>query len=142
MTDAGFSGVMTAKVTGISYRQLDYWARTELIRPSLIDASGCGSRRSYSYRDLLELKLIKRLLDGGVDLKMIRQAFSYIRENLGDDVDSANVVIGPTGTVVVRTDGELVEAARGSRGRLCLMLSVGPIKEELDAEIVAHRGEL
>ena len=61
--DEGFSGTRTAQVVGISYRQLDYWARTDLIRPSLVDAKGSGSRRRYSYRDLLELKVIKALLD-------------------------------------------------------------------------------
>ena len=64
----GFTGRRTAEIVGISYRQLDYWARTDLIRPSLADAAGSGSRRSYSYRDLLELKVIKSLLDAGIKL--------------------------------------------------------------------------
>ena len=67
--EEGFSGRKTAEVVGISYRQLDYWARTDLIRPSLSDASGSGSRRSYSYNDLLELKTIKKLLDAWKDKK-------------------------------------------------------------------------
>lgn len=57
----GFSGTRTAEIVGITYRQLDYWARTDLVRPSLSDAKGSGSRRLYSYRDLLELKIIKQL---------------------------------------------------------------------------------
>ena len=61
--EEGWSGQKTAEVVGITYRQLDYWARTNLVRPSLVDAKGSGSRRRYSYRDLLELKVIKRLLD-------------------------------------------------------------------------------
>mgnify|MGYP000101842725 FL=1 len=65
----GFSGRRTAEIVGITYRQLDYWARTDLVRPSLTDASGSGSRRQYSYRDLLELKVIKSLLDAGIKLK-------------------------------------------------------------------------
>ncbi|MGA0885487.1 MAG: MerR family transcriptional regulator, partial [Ilumatobacteraceae bacterium] len=64
----GFSGRQTAEIVGISYRQLDYWARTDLIRPSLADASGSGSRRRYSYQDLLELRVIKTLLDAGIKL--------------------------------------------------------------------------
>ena len=63
--DEGFSGTQAAKVVGITYRQLDYWARTDLIRPSLTDAAGSGSRRRYSYKDLLELRVIKTLLDAG-----------------------------------------------------------------------------
>ncbi|MGB1610634.1 MAG: MerR family transcriptional regulator, partial [Ilumatobacteraceae bacterium] len=66
--DTGFSGSQAAKVVGISYRQLDYWARTDLIRPSLADAQGSGSRRRYSYQDLLELRVIKTLLDAGIRL--------------------------------------------------------------------------
>ena len=69
MTEQGFSGTRTAEIVGISYRQLDYWARTDLVRPSLADASGSGTRRAYSYRDLLELKIIKNLLDAGIKLE-------------------------------------------------------------------------
>ncbi|HET8788441.1 MAG TPA: MerR family transcriptional regulator, partial [Actinomycetes bacterium] len=62
-SEPGFRGPIVYKLVGITYRQLDYWARTDLIRPSLADARGSGSRRLYSYRDLLELKLVKTLLD-------------------------------------------------------------------------------
>jgi len=64
----GYSGTQAATVVGISYRQLDYWAQTDLIRPSLTDAAGSGSRRRYSYADLLELKTIKKLIDAGIKL--------------------------------------------------------------------------
>src|SRR4051812_49016477 len=82
----GYSGARAAEIVGITYRQLDYWARTDLIRPSLVDASGSGSRRRYSYRDLLELKVIKSLLDAGIKLESVREVFSYLRDNLGEDV--------------------------------------------------------
>ena len=65
MSTEGYSGREAADIVGITYRQLDYWARTDLIRPSLADAKGSGSRRRYSYRDLVELKMIKTLLDSG-----------------------------------------------------------------------------
>ena len=80
--ELGFSGTQTAKVVGISYRQLDYWARTDLIRPSLTDATGSGSRRLYSYNDLLELKAIKKLLDAGIKLEQVRKVFSFLREQM------------------------------------------------------------
>ena len=80
--ELGYSGTQTAKVVGISYRQLDYWARTDLIRPSLSDATGSGSRRSYSYNDLLELKTIKKLLDAGIKLEQVRKVFEYLREHV------------------------------------------------------------
>src|SRR5690606_35059912 len=90
---AGFSGKKAAEIVGISYRQLDYWARTDLIRPSLADAAGSGSRRRYSYRDLLELKLVKSLLDAGIRLEQVREVFAYIRENLDEDVTTQNIVL-------------------------------------------------
>ena len=93
VVESGFSGKRTAELVGITYRQLDYWARTDLIRPSLADAQGSGSRRSYSYQDLLELKVVKTLLDAGIRLEMVRDVFTYLRENLGEDVASANLVI-------------------------------------------------
>ena len=88
-----FSGKKAADVVGISYRQLDYWARTDLIRPSLADAQGSGSRRRYSYRDLLELKLVKTLLEAGIKLESIREAFVYLRDQLGEDLSTAKLVI-------------------------------------------------
>ena len=65
MSTDGFSGREAADIVGITYRQLDYWARTDLIRPALADANGSGSRRRYSYQNLVELKMIKTLLDAG-----------------------------------------------------------------------------
>ena len=140
-SDEGFSGRKAAEIVGISYRQLDYWARTDLIRPSVADAAGSGSRRSYSYRDLLELKVVKQLLDGGVKLEQVRHAFRYIREQLGEDVASANIVLSGSGTVVVQSDDELVDAVKQGQGVLNLILAVGPLKEELDASVVALRRE-
>lgn len=132
--ERGFSGHKAAEIAGISYRQADYWARTDLIRPSLSDATGSGSRRSYSYRDLLELKIIKSLLDGGVKLEQVRLAFDYIREHLGADPASAHIVLSGRGTVVVQTADELVAAVRNGRGVLSLILSVAPLKAEVDAK--------
>ena len=80
----GYSGKKAAEIVGITYRQLDYWARTDLVRPSLADANGSGTRRRYSYRDLLELKVVKSLLDAGIRLELVREVFSYLRDQLGE----------------------------------------------------------
>ncbi len=111
-----FSGKKAAEIVGISYRQLDYWARTDLIRPSVTEAAGSGSRRRYSYRDLLELKIIKTLLDAGLKLEMVREVFSYIRNQLGTDVASANLVINGHRSVVVQDGGELHRHPQGRAG--------------------------
>src|SRR6266496_3395045 len=89
----GFRGPQVCKIVGISYRQLDYWARTDLIRPSIADARGSGTQRLYSYRDLVELKVIKHLLDAGISLKTARTAIEYLREHLGEELASASLVI-------------------------------------------------
>lgn len=134
----GFSGRRAAEIVGISYRQLDYWARTDLIRPSLADAAGSGTRRAYSYRDLLELKVVKSLLDSGIKLEQVRQVFSFVREHLGEDIAAANIVLNGKRSVLVRTGDELVDALRGGQGVLSV-LPLGSVKEELDAKIVELR---
>jgi DNA-binding transcriptional MerR regulator len=134
----GFSGRRAAEIVGISYRQLDYWARTDLIRPSLTDAAGSGSRRAYTYRDLLELKVVKSLLDSGIKLEQVRQVFSFVREQLGGDIASANIVLNGKRSVLVRSGDELIDALRGGQGVLAV-LPIGPVKDELDAKIVELR---
>jgi DNA-binding transcriptional MerR regulator len=134
----GFSGKKAAEAVGITYRQLDYWARTDLVRPSLADASGSGSRRLYSYRDLLELKVIKTLLDAGLRLESVRDVFSYLREQLGEDIAAANLVINGSTPVLVRTDGELIDLLRKGQGVLNVLPLAG-VKNEVDAAIVQLR---
>jgi DNA-binding transcriptional MerR regulator len=137
LSEQGFSGRRTAEIVGITYRQLDYWARTDLVRPSLADANGSGTRRQYSYRDLLELKVIKSLLDAGIKLESVRDVFAYLRDNLGEDVASANLVINGSSVLVCAGD-ELVDAIRRGQGVLNV-LPLGSLKEEVDAAVVGFR---
>lgn len=111
-----------ADIVGISYRQLDYWARTDLIRPSVADAHGSGGRRRYSYRNLLELKLLKTLLDNGIKLESIREAFSYLRDQLGEDVSTAKLVIAGTSAVLVRKNDEFIDVVHRYEGQGVLNL--------------------
>ena len=125
-TDA-FSGKKAADIVGITYRQLDYWARTDLIRPSVADAKGSGSRRRYSYRDLLELKLVKTLLDDGIKLESIR----------GEDVSTAKLVIAGNSAVLVRENDELVDVVNRYQGQGVLnLLSLDGVQNQVDAAIV------
>ncbi len=130
----GFSGTQAAKVVGITYRQLDYWARTDLIRPSLSDASGSGSRRRYSYKDLLELRVIKTLLDAGIKLESVRDVFNYLREHVGTDIASAHLVINGSSVVLARGD-ELIDVLKSGQGVLNV-LSLAGVKDEVDAQLV------
>jgi DNA-binding transcriptional MerR regulator len=132
-----FSGKKAADIVGISYRQLDYWARTDLIRPSLADARGSGSRRRYSYRDLLELKLVKTLLDDGIKLESIREAFGYLREQLGEDLSTAKLVIAGNSAVLVRENDELVDVVNRYQGQGVLnLLALDGVQSQVDAAIV------
>ena len=133
----GFSGRRTAEVVGISYRQLDYWARTDLVRPSLTDASGSGSRRRYSYQDLLELRVIKTLLDAGIKLESVREVFNYLREHVTADIASAHLVISGQ-TVVLAQGDELIDVVKQGQGVLNV-LSLAGVKNDVDAQLVPLR---
>jgi DNA-binding transcriptional MerR regulator len=135
MSEIGFSGTKAASVVGISYRQLDYWARTDLVRPSLCDAAGSGSRRLYSYRDLLELRVIKSLLDAGIKLESVRKAFGYLRENAHADIAAATLVI--SGNDVLLCDGDtLIDIVRKGGQGVLNVLAIGSVKTDLDASLV------
>lgn len=133
--EQSYSGRRAAEIVGITYRQLDYWARTDLVRPSVADASGSGSRRAYSYRDLLKLKVIKTLLDAGLRLESVREAFAYLGE-LGEDIESANLVVNGSSSVVARSGEELFDLVKKGQGVLNVLPLAG-IKGELDAKIVS-----
>jgi DNA-binding transcriptional MerR regulator len=132
--DSGYRGPQVCTIVGISYRQLDYWARTDLVRPSLADARGSGTQRRYSYRDLVRLKVIKNLLDSGVKLQAARKAIEYIRDDLGDDWASASLVLNGTNSVLVRTGDDLVDVVRQGQGVLNIV-SLGQVMDELQASI-------
>lgn len=133
MEAIGYSGTHTAKIVGITYRQLDYWARTDLIKPSLTPATGSGSRRRYSYRDLLELRVIKTLLDSGIRLESVRDVFAYLREHVTTDISSANIVIQGTAVVLCEND-ELIDLLRSGQGVLNVLPLAG-VKDDIDAKL-------
>jgi DNA-binding transcriptional MerR regulator len=137
--EQGYSGTRAAQIVGITYRQLDYWARTELVRPSLSDASGSGSRRQYSYADLLELKVIKNLLDAGIKLESVREVFSFLRSHVTTDIASAHIVISG-GSVLLCDGDELVDVLRRGQGVLNVLPLAG-VKEEIDERLVNLRPE-
>ena len=129
-----FSGTKAAQIVGISYRQLDYWARTDLMRPSLCDATGSGSRRVYQYRDLLELRVIKNLLDAGIRLESVRAVFNYLRAHVDTDIAAAHIVISGQSVVLCQGD-QLIDVMRHGQGVLNVLQLAG-VKQEIDASIV------
>ncbi len=137
MAEEGYRGPQVCNIVGITYRQLDYWARTHLIRPSIADARGSGSQRRYSYTDLLELKVIKNLLDAGVSLRSARKAIAYLREQ-GGDIATANLVLNGSQSIMVRTGEEIVDLLRRGQGVLNIVPLAG-VKDEVDAAILSLR---
>ncbi len=131
----GYSAKQSADIVGITYRQLDYWARTELVRPSLVDAEGSGSRRLYSYRDLLELKAIKTLLDAGIRLERVRKVFEFLHDTLDEDVSRVNLVISGDSVLVRRGEHEIIDLLRRGQGVLNILPLAG-VKHDLDATII------
>jgi DNA-binding transcriptional MerR regulator len=135
--ELGFRGPQVCSIVGITYRQLDYWARTDLVRPSITDAKGSGTQRTYSFQDLVRLKVVKSLLDAGVKLQTARQAIDYLREDLGDDWATANLVLDGTSSVLVRTDDMLIDVVRKGQGVLNIV-PLAHVMEELDADVREH----
>ena len=131
----GYPGKRAAEIAGITYRQLDYWARTELVRPSMARATGSGSRRLYSYRDLLELRAVKSLLDAGIRLELVREVFAYLTTQLDEDVTRVNLVISGTSVMVRTGEEEIVDLLRHGQGVLNI-LPLSGVKEQVDARIV------
>ena len=129
-----FSGTQAADVVGITYRRLDYWARTDLVRPSALDATGSGSRRRYTYRDLLELRIIKQLLDAGIRLESIRDVFAYLRDHIETDISAAHLVINGSSVVLCNGD-ELIDVLRHGQGVLNI-LPMDSVRDEVDKLIV------
>jgi DNA-binding transcriptional MerR regulator len=112
----GYRGVTACHAAGITYRQLDYWARTGLVVPSVRPAAGSGSQRLYSFRDIVVLKVVKRLLDAGVSLQNIRKAIDQLR--LRGVADLAQITLISDGTTVYecRSPEEVVDLLQGGQG--------------------------
>ncbi len=130
-----FRAPEVCQLSGVSYRQLDYWSRTGLVRPGVKEASGSGSRRLYSFKDLVLVKAIKRLIEAGMSLQKIREAIEYIRSAMETD-PSELTLIATEGTILVFGPGDderLVDALKG--GQTALSIALGPIYDELSESV-------
>jgi DNA-binding transcriptional MerR regulator len=124
----GYRGSVACQIAGISYRQLDYWARTKLVVPTVRSAHGSGSQRLYSFKDVLVLKVVKRLLDAGVSLQNIRVAVDYLRRRGVRDL--AKITLFSDGTTVYECTSpeEVVDLLQGGQGVFGIAVS-GPMRE-------------
>ncbi len=112
----GWRGPTACTVAGITYRQLDYWARTDLVRPSIAAATGSGSVRLYSFRDILVLRVVKRLLDAGISLVNIRTAVAALRTRGVMDLSTLTLVSDGVGIYECTTANEMVDLLSGGQG--------------------------
>jgi DNA-binding transcriptional MerR regulator len=129
----GYTGPQVCAITGITYRQLDYWARTGLLHPSITGGPGSGSQRRYSYTDLVQLKVIQRLLDSGVSLESARRAVEALR-SAGEDLATANLVIDGRRSILSHSGEEIIDLLRGGQTVLNIV-PLGGVLDEIAAGI-------
>jgi DNA-binding transcriptional MerR regulator len=136
----GYRGPTACSAAGITYRQLDYWARTGLVEPSVRTAHGSGSQRLYSFRDILMLKVVKRLLDTGVSLQNIRTAVTYLRDCGVADLTEITLMSDGTTVYACTSPDEVVDLVQGGQG--VFGIAVGRVVREVEgdlAELPAER---
>lgn len=129
----GYRGPVACAAAGITYRQLDYWARTGLVEPSVRAASGSGSLRLYSFRDILVLKVVKRLLDTGISLQQIRTAVTHLRDRGTGDLARLTLMSDGVSVYECTSPGEVVDLLQGGQG--VFGIALGRIWQEVDGSL-------
>ncbi len=131
--DTGYRGPTACRAAGITYRQLDYWARTGLVEPSIRGAKGSGSQRLYSFRDILVLKVVKRLLDTGVSLQQIRTAITHLHERGVDDLAQITLMSDGASVYECTSADEVIDLVQGGQG--VFGIAVGRVWREVEGEL-------
>ena len=137
--DLGFRGPVACSLVGISYRQLDYWARTGLVVPEIRDAGGSGTQRLYSFRDVLLLKVVKRLLDAGISLQQIRRAVGHLRARGVEDLTGVTLMSDGASIYECNTEREVVDLLKGGQGMFAIAL--GGVWREIEGSLTALPSE-
>jgi DNA-binding transcriptional MerR regulator len=119
----GYRAPVACAVAGISYRQLDYWARTGVVAPSVAEAEGAGGRRLYAFRDIVALKVVKRLLDAGVSLQSVRRAITTLRRGGEDDLATMTLISDGRTVYQCRSAEEIVDLLQGGQGVFAIAIS-------------------
>ena len=132
-SDAGYRGPTACNAAGITYRQLDYWARTGLVEPSVRGASGSGTQRLYSFRDILLLKVIKRLLDAGISLQQIRTAVQHLRKRGTDDLTRVTLMSDGASVYECTSNDEVIDLLQGGQG--VFGIAIGGVWREIEGTL-------
>jgi DNA-binding transcriptional MerR regulator len=130
----GYRGTVAARAAGISYRQLDYWARTELVEPTVRGAAGSGTQRLYGFRDILVLKLVKRLLDTGISLQQIRTAVNQLRLSGVSDLAQTTLMSDGASVYLCTSNDEVIDLV--NRGQGVFGIAVGKVRREVESSLV------
>jgi DNA-binding transcriptional MerR regulator len=140
--DVGYRGPTACTAAGITYRQLDYWARTGLVEPSVRAATGSGSQRLYGFRDILALKIVKRLLDTGISLQQIRTAVAYLREQGASDLAQVTLMSDGATVYACTSPDQVVDLLQGGQG--VFGIALGRVWQEVEgtlADLPSERAE-
>ena len=147
--EVGYRGATACVAAGITYRQLDYWARTGLVEPTIKNAAGSGSQRLYGFKDILVLKIVKRLLDTGVSLQNIRTAVEHLRKIGATELESMTLMSDGASIYECSSPDQIVDLLQGGQGVFGIAISKvwteveGSLKQlqgenPVDGSIVAH----
>jgi len=139
-SDLGYRGPTACNAAGITYRQLDYWARTGLIEPTVRGAKGSGSQRLYSFQDILLLKVVKRLLDAGISLQQIRTAVQHLRARGTDDLTRVTLMSDGVSVYECTNNEEIIDLLQGGQG--VFGIAIGGVWNEIEgtlAELPSER---
>ncbi|MBS5976142.1 MAG: MerR family transcriptional regulator [Actinomyces urogenitalis] len=143
-TNTGYRGPIACRAAGITYRQLDYWARTGLVEPTIRSAKGSGSQRLYSFRDILLLKIVKRLLDTGVSLQQIRTAVNALHERGVEDLTSITLMSDGASVYECTSNDEVIDLVQGGQG--VFGIAVGRVWHEVEGSLAElptdHAGDV
>lgn len=137
--DVGYRGPVASNAAGITYRQLDYWARTGLVVPTVRSATGSGTQRLYGFRDILLLRVIKSLLDAGVSLQQIRTAVAHLRERGTDDLTQVTLMSDGVSVYECTSDDEVLDLLRGGQG--VFGIAIGGVWREIEGTLLQLPGE-
>lgn len=140
--DTGYRGPTACRAAGITYRQLDYWARTGLVDPSVRTATGSGTQRLYGFRDILVLKVVKRLLDTGVSLQQIRVAIQHLRDRGVEDLAQITLMSDGASVYECTSADEVIDLVQGGQG--VFGIAVGRVWREIEgtlADLPSERAE-
>ena len=137
--EVGYRGATACVAAGITYRQLDYWARTDLVGPSIQGASGSGSQRLYSFRDILVLKIVKRLLDTGVSLQNIRSAVTHLRSRGVSDLERMTLMSDGVSIYECNSPDEIVDLLQGGQG--VFGIAINKVWTEVEGSLATLQSE-